>query len=71
MRRLKDTKIKYKIKIDVIQKHLQEKEVHSNIPYLLYCKIDKGYGDVGIAFDYNKKGKDRLIKFIREECFLK
>ena len=70
MRKLKDTRIKYKIKIEVIQKHLHEKGVHSNIPYLLYCKIEKGYGAVGISFDYTKKGKNRLLKFIREECFL-
>ena len=70
MRKLKDTRIKYKINIEVIQKHLHEKEVNSNIPYLLYCRIDKGYGAVGISFDYTKKGKNRLLKFVREECLL-
>jgi len=70
MKQLKDTKIKYRIKIEVIQKHLHENAVHSNVPYRLYCQIDDSQGTTSTSFKYNKKGKNELIKFLRKECFL-
>ncbi len=70
MKRLKDTEIKYKIQISVIQKHIKEGACHSNIPYKICVDIDKGYVKTSTAFKYTKKGKNELIKFIREECHI-
>ena len=69
-KRLKDTEIKYRIKLDVIQKHFKEGNCYHNEPYLLCVKIDKGYMSTSTCFKYTKKGKKELLKFIEKECYL-
>ena len=69
-KRLKDTKIKYKVSIEVIQKHIKDGSFHSNIPYLILLKVEDREGFFSSTFSYNKKGKNALIKTLREECSL-
>jgi len=69
-KRLKDTEIKYDVKIKVIQKHIKDGSSHSNIPYSILLEVADGLRSMSTCFPYSKKGKNELIKTLRKECYL-
>ena len=71
MKRLKDTEIKYNLKITIIQEHLKDKICESRRPYKILVEIKKKIGWMSSCFNYNQKGKREAMKFIKRECNLK
>ena len=70
MKQLKDTSIKYDIKLEIVRQHFKEDDCHSNIPYQIFVTIESKLQKVGSNFSYNQKGKKQALKFIKEECNL-
>jgi len=70
-KQLKDTEVKYKIKLSILQKHFKDETSYSNIPYKYLVEIDKESSKISTLFAYTKKGTKELLKFIKEECWLK
>lgn len=70
MRKLSDIEIKTYIKITQIRERFKERNTITNKDKLICVDIKKPTVITSTCFKDNKTGRRKLLKFIKEDCYL-